>query len=231
MFWCFAGILLWLGGWWFTGRLFPAYRKAVFYENQEHLRRDPEARLSHHAGPTLILLFDFGLLLSGLRGLTELARAISAHMGWSLLEPIEEDGLMQTVARLVPYSILILLYAVRACRMLHAFYGDQFRSLGGQRELHHIRSDRISVIWSQMKPTSRRVLMLATCIAASAPILMLFGWGPWRGNGVLAVVWLLLPASMALIALLPSIRDLRGSSLRPKPQNQETIPPEKASVS
>ena len=74
MIWASGGILLWLGGWWFTGRLAEVYRKAIYLEEADRRHRGlaPQPPEEHHRGAFYFSLFDLGLLLLGIRSLATL---------------------------------------------------------------------------------------------------------------------------------------------------------------
>ncbi|HMS15459.1 MAG TPA: hypothetical protein PKA37_01375 [Planctomycetota bacterium] len=231
MFWCFAGILLWLGGWWFTGRLFPAYRKAVFYENQEKRRRDPAAPLTPHSGPLLLLLFDFGLLLSGVRGLIEWERALFAESPGANLETLSPGAAdIQGLWAAVPYAPVFLLYALRSMKMLQDFYTDQLKSVGIALERTIPRTDGPFAALVGARPGARVLIVVAAAVAISAPVLIFRGTMPRSGSTALALLWLALPMLLVIFALFPTILSLRGDSLRQPESRKQSRPTEKASV-
>lgn len=234
MFWSIAGILLWLGGWWFTARLFPVYRKAIYFENQERKLKAPQSLGVAHSGPTLLLLFDLGLLLPGVRGLIDIEQALASARtspGGGPPGPGDMPGAAASAAwQIVPYAGLLCIYGLRGCRMLHAFYAYQVRSLGGPAEAGGHHPDRLAALFAKLAPSSYALLLAALAASLAAAGLRLAGWLPQDGPVVAALLWIAGPAAITVLALRPPIRDLkrefrRRSSTPVQPPSEDILQP------
>ena len=208
MIWASGGILRWLGGWWFTGRLAEVYRKAIYLEEADRRHRglQPRPPEEHHRGAFYFCVFDLGLLMLGIRSLATLKAGGE--------EGLIDDSLM---AGATDWSVLVCLYLFRQGMHLHRFYHVRWRARTGQTTIKPREEGTLRGIWQETSPSLRALLLLAPLIAA---VPLLFGWvlGFDRAlqDFALAVgelgpilLWFLLPQAALLVALASPLLRLR----------------------
>ena len=171
MLWLFGGILLWLGGWWFTGTLFLVYRKAIYFDMQSQRQQGNSAPDHHRAGPLTILLLDLGLLLVGIRCIQQLLKQGSreAH---SVADHTADVGIHLGP----PLGILCCVYAARAASMFYAFYYDRLKGHGVPPGERTGRPDRWAALWEALAPWGRVTVVFGLLLA----LLATFGGRFWR---------------------------------------------------
>jgi hypothetical protein len=209
MVWALGGILLWLGGWWFTGRLFAVYSKAVYLEDLDHRRQGLDGFHSErHPGVGLFLIFDLGLLLLGIRS-TSLVQE-------SLLD-VPSSG--RLVMNAVDWSILICLYLLRQASNLHRFYYERWRGRTGHGFGAANQVGTLRGLWNDMSPLLRILFVIAPLCAATRLVALIPGLHKSLplaadSNGGL-LLWLVLPHGLLLLALAsPLLRARRLARAR-----------------
>lgn len=189
MIWAAGGVLLWLGGWWFTGRLVDVYRKAIYFEEADRRHRGLEpSRERHHRGMVLFVLFDLGLLLLGVRSLMTLKAGGDASVDDSLVAGITE------------WSVLACLYLFRQGSNIHGFYHVRWRAVTGTSAVEPRNIGTLKGIWQETSPVLRAPLLIAPLLA-SVPLT--------TGSSSSMVLWFLLPQSILGTALLLPLLRLR----------------------
>ncbi len=209
MIWSLGGIVLWAGGWWFTGRLFGVYRKAVVMEEMDRRRegRDP-APPGHHTGALLFHTFDLGLLMLGVRCLSDLKAR------WAGLPPT--DSLVVTA---VEWSVLVCLYILRASSHLHHLYDDRWRVLTRHRgeNVTPAPPGTWRGLWHATPSGIRALLLLAPLLAAVPVVSGLLGshpnevfYAPGGGHAGAFVLWFVAPQTLLAAAVaVPLLRARR----------------------
>ncbi|MAG54761.1 MAG: hypothetical protein CMJ83_00565 [Planctomycetes bacterium] len=203
MIWASGGVLLWLGGWWFTGRLFGVYRKAIYLEAWDRRHRGlPQKPDEHHWGAALFVLFDFGLLLLGIRSLATL-----------LIDLGLVDADASLVMNATEWSVLVCIYLFRQGFNLHHFYHDRWRARTGQPAVQPLEAGTLRGIWQETAPVLRGCLLLAPVLAAVPLAHSLLGLDPPRiglpGDLDGAVLWFIVPQTLLVIALAAPLARLR----------------------
>jgi hypothetical protein len=202
MIWSVGGILLWLGGWWFTGQLFKVYRKAVYLEEMEW--RAPSAGRQpseHHRGILAFAIFDLGLLVLGIR---------SAHLLliWSDPDTVHCPALVQ-------WSWLLCIYLFRLGFQVHQLYHARWRARTGSSGAGSPRAGTLAALRQEVPPVLRPFLLVAPAVAliplASAVLDWQVGHPVLLRNGaarpVLIVFWILVTQGLLALALgLPAVR-------------------------
>lgn len=208
MIWASGGILLWLGGWWFTGRLAEVYRKAIYLEEADRRHRGlaPQPPDEHHRGAFYFSLFDLGLLLLGIRSLATIkAGGVESAVADSMVASVTE------------WSVLVCLYLFRQGMHLHRFYHVRWRARTGQTVLKPRKVGTLKGIWQETNPFLRAALLVAPIVAA-VPLLVgwLFGLEPVLDDFALSagelgpiVLWFLIPQTTLAVALAAPLLRLR----------------------
>ena len=190
MIWAAGGISLWLGGWWFTGRLVDVYQKAIYLEEADRRHRGlgPSGE-QHHRGMALFVLFDLGLLVLGIRSLATL------HAGGD--EALVDSSIAENATK---WSVLGCLYLFRQGSNIHGFYHARWRARTGLTAVKPRNAGTLRGIWEETSPTLRAPLLMAPLIAC-VPLAM--------GTSPSLVLWFLLPQSILGVALLLPLLRLR----------------------
>lgn len=199
MFWPLGGVLLWLGGWWFTGRLFGVYRKAIYFESIDRRHRGlPPSPEQHHTGAALFLVFDLGLLLLGIRSLV-----ILQHGGEAI--PLGDAP---------EWSVLLCIYLFREGIHLHHFYHDRWRARSGREALEPHQVGTLRGLWGETPVSLRWMLVIGPLLALMPIVAMVVGR---EESGVLfpsdravaLILWVFVPATLIVIALSTPLWRLR----------------------
>ncbi len=143
MIWAAGGISLWLGGWWFTGRLVDVYQKAIYLEEADRRHRGlgPSGE-QHHRGMALFVLFDLGLLVLGIRSLATL------HAGGD--EVLVDSSIAENATK---WSVLGCLYLFRQGSNIHGFYHARWRARTGLAAVKPRNAGTLRGIWEETSPT------------------------------------------------------------------------------
>lgn len=209
MAWHLGGILLWLSGWWLTGRLFPVYNKAIYIEELEERKHGgPGPSSSLHTGTTLFMLFDLGLLLLGIRSADALIESMTG-----------KDVGDHLAAHAINWSVAVCVFLYRQGVNLHRFYYDRWRVRSGHHALRGQAAGTWIGLWRQT-PTPARVVFATAPLLALIPLIELF-WGRLalgpdpaahlgfsQGFGRF-LKWFLLPQVLVLAALASPLRKIR----------------------
>lgn len=205
MLWALGGIVLWVGGWWFTGRLFGVYTKAIFLEEID-AKREGRERTSPgaHTGLLLFMAFDLGLLLLGIRSIALVEQIASGAA--------DADSL---AAKTLDWSLLVCLYLFREGFNLHRFWHDRWRARTGHHLVGQRRPGTAKGLWDETPPAYRILLLLSPLLAAVPLASLLLGTEPERffyappGSHGPFLMWFVLPQGLLLLALSPSLRRAR----------------------
>lgn len=197
MLWSIGGVLLWLGGWWFTGRLFGVYSKAIYLEEVDRRREETHPPAAHHTGTAVFVVFDLGLLILGMRSLYLLQ-----HPGGA---PVANA----VTANAVQWSVLACVYLFREASNLHSFYHDRWRGLSAHPLMQPTATGTLRGLWMDCPPVLRVAFLLAPGMAL-VPLVMTAlridvmdtGWVP-------LVIWFALPQVLLLVALSPPLLRVR----------------------
>ena len=188
MIWAAGGILLWIGGWWFTGRLVDVYQKAIYLAeaNRRHRGLGPSGD-QHHRGMLLFVLFDLGLLMLGIRSL--------AIMKAGSYEALADSSIATSATE---WSVLACLYLFRQGSNIHGFYHARWRARTGISQVKPTNAGTLRGVWQETSPALRVPLLMAPLIAC-VPLA--------TGSSASLLLWFLLPQSLLAIALvLPLLR-------------------------
>jgi len=208
MIWASGGILLWLGGWWFTGRLAEVYRKAIYLEEADRRHRGlpPRAPSEHHRGAFYFSLFDLGLLLMGIRSLATI------EIGGG-----EAAGDESLIASVTEWSVLVCLYLFRQGMHLHRFYHARWRARTGETAIQPMRVGTLRGIWQETAPALRGAFFVAPILAA-VPLALswpsdlsraLDNFALSAGKLGPTILWFVLPQTVLAAALAAPLLRLR----------------------
>lgn len=190
MIWAVGGVLLWLGGWWFTGRLVDVYQKAIYLAEADRRHRGlAPSGDQHHRGMLLFILFDLGLLVLGIRSLATIKAGSYDALADSSI-----------AANATEWSVLVCFYLFRQGSNIHGFYHARWRARTGLSAVKPRNAGTLKGIWQETSLTLRAPLLLAPLIAC-VPLA--------TGSSASLLLWFLLPQSILGIALLLPLLRLR----------------------
>ncbi len=189
MTWAAGGVLLWLGGWWFTGRLVGVYQKAIYLEAAERRHRGTVSTTAeHHRGIFLFAVFDLGLLVLGIRSITTLLYDENVpaedYVGWTFTK----------------WSALFSIYVVRQGINFHGLYHALMRARTGKAAMERRSVGTLRGVWAET-PVALRAVMVAAPLMACVPLVI--------DNPPVQPVWLYLPQAGLLLALAIPLLGLR----------------------